>query len=303
VLLGFAGFGAGLLALRGKGLLSAPPLAATYCIDSKFRDMRGAPLGDRTLVAVGSSATWRNLDMPAFERRFPDTRAYNAAPCFLHADQTAYLAEFLLERMPRVRTVVTVVAPRDFESCPPQDTAFFDPDLARGYLSGGLPGWVLRIAGFRPLHLVRDALRLRRESEEGPGRTHDDGHGSSILQYRQEWRPPLRIDDRCYAGLARLEAAAAKAGARLAVVAFPVMPEWAAVFDPDGTGVEEWVRDTAASLRLDTSLLIDGRALAWDDSRFADPVHLLYPHHRPFTRFILDEMARRWPAAATAGRG
>jgi hypothetical protein len=279
--MGSATIGAGFLALRSKGLLPPPPLAATGCIDAKFTELRSAPLTDRNLIAVGSSATWRNLDMAAFERRFPGTRAYNAATCYLHADQTAYLAEFLLERIPRVRTVVTVVAPRDFETCPPQDTAFFDADLAHAYLFRGVPGWVVRIAGFRPLHLVREARRIREERAGGGVRTHNDGYGSSILEHRQGWRPPLAIDHRCHAGLTRLEAAAAEAGARLAVVTFPVMPEWAATFDPDGAAVEEW-----------------------DDSRFADPVHLLYPHHQPFTQFILDEMARRWPAAGPlAGRG
>src|SRR3954447_23886286 len=96
--------------------------------------MRAVPLSERTLIAVGSSATWRNLDMEAFERRLPGTRAYNAAPCYLHADQTAFLAEFLLKGAPRVRTIVTVVAPRDFEACPPEETAFFKPDLAHAYL-------------------------------------------------------------------------------------------------------------------------------------------------------------------------
>lgn len=298
VFLGFAAIGAAALALRRQGLLSSPPLTATHCIDSKFTQMRGAPLDDRTLVAVGSSATWRNIDMAVFERRIPGVRAYNAAPCFLHADQTAFLAEFLLEHMPRVRSVVTVVTPRDFESCSPHETAFFDPDLARAYLFQRVPGWVVRVAGFRPLHLLRDARRIRWEHEKGPLVTHDDAYGSSILRYPNDARVPWKIDERCYAGLTRLETVAAEAGARLAVVIFPVMPRWAAEVDPDGTAIEGWVQEVRNSLRLDGSLLIDGRVLAWDDTRFADPVHVVYPHHKTLSRFIIDEMVRHWPATA-----
>lgn len=298
VFLGFAAIGAAAFALRREGLLSPPPLTATHCIDAKFAQMRGAALGDRTLVAFGSSATWRNLDMSAFERRNPGVRAYNAAPCFLHVDQTAFLAEFMLEHMPRVRTVVTVVTPRDFEACSPQETAFFDPDLARAYLFHGVPGWVVRVAGFRPFHLLREARRIRSENERGPLVTHDDAYGSSILMHTNDAQVPWQIDRRCYAGLTRLETAAAEAGARLAVVIFPVMPKWAAQVAPDGTAIEGWVQDVKASLGLDTSLLIDGRALAWDDSRFADPVHVVHPHHEALTGFIVEEMARQWPATA-----
>lgn len=308
VLLGFAAFAAAHVALKRKGLLPAPPLTATNCIDEKLASLRGLPLEDRTLVAVGSSATWRNLDMAVFERRFPGTRAYNAAPCYLHIDQTAYFAGFALERMPRVDTVVAVVAPRDFEACPPENTAVFDQRIAHAYLSGTVPRWLPYVTGFRPLYLAREALSLRRERAKreagtgaGPSEPIADRYGSSVLVRAHGWRPPLRIDDRCYAGLTALEAAAAAKGAKLAVATLPVMPDWAAAFDPDGAAVEEWTRRMAAALRLGTSLLIDGRALGWGDSRFADPVHVIYPHHRPYTEFVADAMESRWPPGP-AGR-
>jgi hypothetical protein len=96
--------------------------------------------------------------------------------------------------------------------------------------------------------------------------------------------------------LTALEATVAARGARLVVATLPVMPEWAAAFDPGGEAIEAWTRKIAASLRRETSLLVDGRVLAWGDSHFADPVHFLHPHHRPYTEFIADAMAERWPA-------
>jgi hypothetical protein len=293
VALGFCVAAMALLALDRQGLLAAPPLTATNCIDDKFAVLRGLPLDDRSLVAVGSSATWRNLDMAVFERRLPGMRAFNAAVCYLHIDQTAYLAEFILTRMPRVETVVAVVAPRDFEACRPEQTAFFDQRLAHAYLSGRLPQWLPYVTGFRPLYFAREAKRRQQERGRIEPRSHEDAYGSSVLRHVNRWSPRLRIDDRCYAGLMALESVVAAEGARLVIATTPVMPKWAAAYDPDGKAVEDWTRRIASSLRWETSLLIDGRALAWDDSRFADPVHLIYPNHRLYTEFIADKITER----------
>jgi hypothetical protein len=293
VLAGLAGLAGAHVLLDRAGLLPAPPLAATFCIDDKFAFFREQPSEDRTLLAVGSSATWRNLEMPVFERRFPGTRALNAGPCYLHIDQAAHYAEFLLARMPRVATVVAVLAPRDFEACPPEETAFFDPGLAGAYLSGWVPRWLPYLTGFRPLYLAREGWRrLQERRTGGPPPAHEDGLGSYVARHRIDWRPPLRIDPRCYAGLAALEEAAAARGARLVLATLPTMPEWAAANDPTGAAIEEWTRSIAATLRRETSLLVDGRPLGWGDDRFADPVHLLYPHHRAFTEFIADAIER-----------
>lgn len=167
--LGGIGALAGLhMALAHQALLPPPPLAATDCIDGKLALLRDAPLEDRTLIAVGSSVTWRNLDMGLLERRLPGVRAYNAAPCFLHVDQTAFLTGLLLERAPQLRTVLSVMAPRDFESCGPQDAAFVDEDLARAYLAGQVPGWLPYVTGFRPLYLAREALARWRGTSLSP---------------------------------------------------------------------------------------------------------------------------------------
>jgi hypothetical protein len=300
VTLGLAAVAGLHMALAGKGLLPAPPITATNCINEKFVELReGLPLRDRTILAVGSSATWRNLDLSVFERRFPGARPVNAAPCYIHVDQTAFLTGFLLARMPRVETVLVVVAPRDFEECSSGDTAFFEPRLADAYLSGYVPAWLPYLTGFRPRYVLGEALRRHRERRSGEvqpaAMALSDRYGSSILRQPYDWRPALQIDRRCFDGLAALEAAVAARGAHLVVATVPIMPEWAAAFDPEGTQVEAWVRDIRASLRLHSSLFVDGRGLPWDNSRFADPVHLIYPHHRAYSEFLADAIARRQP--------
>jgi hypothetical protein len=304
-LFGIATATAALLALKREGLLPAPPIVGTGCIDEKLLRLRDAPLADRTLLAVGSSATWRNLDLGVLERRFPGTRAFNAAPCYLHVDQTAFLAEFLLPRAPRVDTLLAVVVPRDFETCPPAETEFFDPRLTGAFLSGWVPDWLPYLTGLRPVRMAREVLQRAEDRAHGGAEwTLEDDHGSSIMLRRTPWRPGPSFDPRCDAGLARLEAAAAENGARLVVATLPTMPEWAATFDPDGAIVEAWTRRMADTLSRPDSVLIDGRALRWDDSHFADPMHVIHPHHTAFTEFVAEALARAGgPAADVAAPG
>ncbi|MCI0752620.1 hypothetical protein [Teichococcus vastitatis] len=280
--------------LAKQDLLAPPPLAATDCIDGKLAELRDAQLEDRTLLALGSSATLRNLDMPALQAALPASRAYNAAPCYLHIDQTAFLAEQLLPRLPEITTLLTVVAPRDFESCPAAARDFLDPALFSAFLDGTVPRWLPYVSGFRPLYLARAAAERAGQTVPLAEREAHDGLGSAVLRRPQSWRPPMEIDQDCFAGLTELEAAAARHGARLVVVTLPVMPEWRAENDPDGGRIAGWVAQMRQALRRGETLLIEGHALAWDDARFADPVHLIFPHHREFTRFI---------AAALRGTG
>ncbi len=77
------------------------------------------------------------------------------------------------------------------------------------------------------------------------------------------------------------------------VATLPTMPAWAATFDPDGAHRRGLDAAHRRSLRRPDSLLIDGRALGWDDTHFADPVHVILPHHTAFTEFIADARPKR----------
>jgi hypothetical protein len=282
-----------LIALERRGLLPAPPVTATWCFNTKFAFLRDAPLEDRTLVAVGSSATWRNLDMAVFQARLPGSRALNAATCFLHIDQTAFLASFLLDRMPRLDTMLVVLHPRDYETCSPADRAFFDRGVAGSFVDGTAPDWIVHILGFRPVWLLREAIRLHRTDGRGAVGAVDDLLGSSILQRKASYWPAPVFDPRCDPWLTQLEALAAERGVRLVVATVPTMPAWAAEFDPDGRLVERWTRGVAGALGRSETIFVDGRSLHWPDGHFADPVHLLYPHHRALSEVIAAAVAAR----------
>src|SRR5688572_28516319 len=110
ILCGVLSYSTGLAILDRIGMLPPPPITATLCIDEKFKFLaeRG-DLQDVDLLAVGSSVTWRNLEMSAFEKTGLARQPLNAAPCYLHLSEIVSYTAFLLERMPNVRTVVSVM--------------------------------------------------------------------------------------------------------------------------------------------------------------------------------------------------
>lgn len=277
------------------------PLTATNCIDEKFKFLFEADLQDVGLIAVGSSATWRNLAFDEFARAHPELRPINAAPCYLYMNQTAYLTRFLLENMPRVATVVSLVTPRDFEDCRSEDTMFFDASVARDYVFAKTVPWHLYVTNLRPTAFAQDVIRLRRMRLDSshPASIKMDAFGSSPMQVQIGWMPEPRFDDRCFPALAELEATAARHGAQLVVATVPTMPRWRQRFDPDGAigaGFRQRLRE---ALREPTSLLIDGDAFAVTDDDFADPVHLLRHKVTEFTRFVTGRVLDpRTPAAS-----
>src|SRR3954471_25072065 len=89
VLCGWLIVGAGgFIWLSFAGRLVAPPLVGTACIDEKLNFLRESQLSTIRIMAVGSSATWRNLDMTVFG--LDPSEAINAAPCLLYVNQTDF---------------------------------------------------------------------------------------------------------------------------------------------------------------------------------------------------------------------
>ncbi|MFZ1415343.1 MAG: hypothetical protein WAS73_12305 [Defluviicoccus sp.] len=282
--------------------LPAPPLTATNCIDEKLKFLFAADLEDVRLVAVGSSSTWRNLAFDDLARADPESRPINAAPCYLYMNQTAYFTGFLLNDMPRVATVVSLVTPRDFEDCRSEDTMFFDASTARDYVFAKNVPWHLYVTNLRPTAFAQDVIRLRRMRLDSshPATLKMDTYGSSPMQVGIGWMPEPRFDDRCFAALAELEATAAGHGARLVVATVPTMPRWRQRFDPDGAIGARFRLRLRTALREPTSLLIDGDEFAVTDDDFADPVHLLRDNVAEFSRFITGRMVD--PRTTAAGR-
>jgi hypothetical protein len=274
------------LLLGDRGLLPPPPLTATTCMDARFAEYFEGVADDASLVAMGSSATWRNLMLDELARRTGET-ARNLSMCYMHIDQTAYLADFLLPRLRAARTILVLLHPRDFENCPPEETAFFNRPMADGIVDGAVPKELLYATGISPAHLLTSAL------ERTTGTRLEvvtDGRGSEILASTNDWRPPFDIDPRCFSSLSVLESAVRANAKKLVLVLIPLEPSWLRREDPEGEKFNRFQAQVASNIGADTRL-IDLSQAGFASSEFADPVHFLPPGARRLTGLIADRLA------------
>jgi hypothetical protein len=286
----FAGAGAAiflgmLYGLRATGSLPAPPLTGTYCIDEKFKFLAEHDLEETDLLAVGSSVTWRNLDLTPFVEGGLSSHPVNAAPCYLRMHQTAFLTEFLLAHLPDVRNVVTVVAPRDFDYCSEAERAFFSSAQAGPYVfHGASPVWIYA-ANFRPLQLIRDAMQVRerRSNPKSPEPLVMGPYGSGPIQGTRDWNPLPPLDDKCFAALTGLEERLASRGVKLTLVSFPLSPGWRSRHDSSGDFQRTYESRLRASLKHDETTFMSSRSFSSDPSLYFDAVHFQWPAARVFS--------------------
>lgn len=284
------------IALAGlslAGRLPPPPLTGTACIDAKLAWLREDPQRlEAGVVAVGSSVTWRNLDFSALSaaERAALGGVVNAAPCFLFANQTRFLADVITRIRPSVHTILTVIAPRDFESCSEVPAAFAEERLLERYLDGRTaPAWV-QFRNFRPYQFLRTAYRL---PEWRADVLRFDAFGSGPLEPEEPvmWGP-VSIEPDCFSELTAMAHELGQRDVRLVVVLFPTMPSWVELhgLEPLFAAFEEAARDALAGT---DAVLIDAIAgHPAEDDAFADPVHWSWPAAAGFTRWLFDEMRR-----------
>jgi hypothetical protein len=281
-----------LAALLALDRLPPPPVSGTWCIDSRFAWLRAAPpLDQAALIAVGSSTTWRNIDFDVVSSELKDRGVVNASPCFLTINQTRFLTEYYLQRVTETKTVLTVLAPRDFEGCSRNPTAFFDPDIADPYIDGQTNPWWLYFRNFR----FRDVLLHAIHADQRRPEMKYDRYGSGPLTRAvPETGRPFKPELSCYSELTRLANVLESKGVRLIAVTFPVMPAWAERHDPSGVTQANFKSAVQAALAPTKAVLVDGMT-DWrvPNSAFTDPVHLQWSEAAAFTRFIWNEARRQ----------
>ena len=278
VAISVATFGAALALLERLDMLPPPPLTGTTCIDEKFKFLAEHDLGDVDLVAVGSSVTWRNLDVSAFRTSGLARQPINAAPCYLRVSEVAHYTGFLLARMSSVEAVVSVVAPRDFERCAAPSEAFFPSALAEAYVFDGMPPFPIYLSNLAPHKFVRDVLRIRqmRRDHNTAMTLMMDEHGTGPLRTSGEWMPEPAFDDMCFAALSELERTVTARGARLIVATFPLQPQWRALHDPDGRLMAAFERQVRAALVMSSTTVFSASETAAQSLSYADAVHFLW---------------------------
>lgn len=291
--LSVATFYGGLAVLKTLDRLPPPPVSGTWCIDSRFAWLRDNPEWTKaSVIAVGSSVTWRNLNFDGVSADAREEGVVNTAPCFLTLNQVRYLTEYFVGSLPAPKTVLTVVAPRDLEACSKNPTAFFDPDLVTQYVSGGGGSWWLYFRNLRPAHLALHVINADARRSE----LRYDRFGSGPLtRATPDPGRPFVPEPRCYSELTKLAEMLTAKGIQLVVVTFPVMRGWAERHDVSGLTQAEFRAGVAAALAHTDAILVDGMA-EWTapDSSFTDPVHLQWASTSAFTRFV-------WKAARQQG--
>ncbi|MFG9976623.1 hypothetical protein ACG3QR_33220, partial [Pseudomonas aeruginosa] len=81
--------------------------------------------------------------------------------CGLHANQSTYVANWLLDREPSVRQVVMIVDPLDFAGCWKVPDAVFDRTHADQYVYQQASRWGYYMRYFSPRSLLRNAQTVK----------------------------------------------------------------------------------------------------------------------------------------------
>jgi len=293
LVLGVAGFGALLWSLARADRLPPPPLTADACIDEKFKFLAEHDIRDVDFIAVGSSVTWRNLDMSAFRHKGLAQKPLNAAPCYLHIGETAYYTEFLLGHMKKVKTVLAVVSPRDFEQCSSPKDGFFSATLANAYVFDGLSSFPIYLTNFQPVDFFKQVLQIKRMRTD-PDYYFTmmmDEYGSGPLRKRFSWLPEPLFQNMCFSALTELEKLVNAAGDKLVVTDFPFQPEWQAKYDPRGDVVTAFEARIRAALKMPSTQFLRGTEMASDSLVHADSVHYVWESAVEYSARLADRIA------------
>lgn len=284
-------FYGGLWLLRRTDRLPPTPVSGTWCIDSRLAWLKDNPRWKQAeLIAVGSSVTWRNLDFEVISA--PDReKVVNAAPCYLTINQTRYLTSYLVEKAPDVKTVMMVVAPRDFDGCARNPDAFFDRELVDDYLNRRVSGMWLRFRNFR----ARDVLTYAVNAEQRRSDLVYDDHGSGPLTRQVPdigWA--VEPETACFAELTGMAQFLDSKNIQFVLVTLPLMRGWSERYDPEQSLAEELRLRIAAALEPTRAILVDGIA-EWQlpTEAFADPAHLQWPQTAAFTEFVWNAAQKR----------
>ncbi|WP_152048259.1 hypothetical protein [Aureimonas psammosilenae] len=280
-------FSALMLTLAAAKSLPAPPLTGTSCIDEKFKFLANNKLDDVDFIAVGSSLTWRNVDVRAFEQHGLAKKAVNAAPCFLQISQTAFLTDFLLSKMPSVSTVLAVVAPRDFENCNAPQDSFFSVDQAAPYIFDKSSPATIYARNFRLIGFLTDAASVR-EARTRPDSLNNlviDAKGGGPIEVKSSWLPAPKLDDACFDSLRELERVVNGGGAKLLVVSFPQSPSWGQTHDPAGVIRADFDARIRRALS-DRAMFISQDVFHASEDAYADAVHLTWQIAQQFSQAI-----------------
>jgi hypothetical protein len=274
------------------GLDPPPPMTNSLCVDQKMRMLKYTK-PEPTVMAVGSSVTWRNLDSPLLQEYFgPTERVINGGFCGTNVDETYYATDYYLTRYPTIRTVVSLMAQIDFKRCTGKDNPFFDTSSVDHYLDWPLPEIAFYFLYFDPFSFGRNVMIFRKPGEFPPMNKFGDLPMMRTGDLNADY-PNYRIDPKCLDSLHAFALHLKQRGVRFIAVLMPTSPRWRARNDPAGDETQELRSGFTKAMVGTSAITLDGYVWGLDDRRFADAVHLWSEHAHEVNRLILRDLEAR----------
>ena len=268
--------------LDGHQRLPPPPIANNICIDEKLAFLREHTFNSPSVLVLGSSIAWRNVDSAAFSKATGGLHAVNGAFCGLRINQTAFVGDWLLDRLPSVRSVVVVASPFDFVGCNVNPSAVFSRNAADEFVFNREPKWGFYFRYFDPISMVRNAIYIG-DMRSKPASLQpliftkfgDGPLDTDLSQPTLIYGAVPELDRNCFDALRTLANRLASEGRKLAVVTTPLNPEWKKSFDRDGGLGKRLGSAIVESVQQTDARYFDGDANAnMSREAFADAIHL-----------------------------
>lgn len=291
ILAGFAGV-VGCLTALGVALASfapermpAPAISTLVHLDEKLRFIRAHATLDPTILAVGSSVTWRQLDGQPLERLAGAGGFLNGGTAMLQTHQTQALTRFYLDNFPRVKVLLVMVSLPDFSDCTTAPRRMLVTEDAARYAFDHWPAAYFYFRYVSPQRYLRMAMTRAGRQTPLTGDLYLDDYGSGPLQVPEEQKRGLRYDEirgdpACVPPLERLVSDTLARGVQVSLVFPPIHPEYRARY-PEVTA---WLSEVAERLKSTARVygnrvtvvdLIDDPAYQPRD--FFDAFHLQWP--------------------------
>src|SRR6185312_6681898 len=256
----------GLAAFDHFDLLPPPQLSNNLCMDQKLAYFRAHPVEEPTILATGSSVTWRNFDSSAVLQASGGRAVpLNGAFCGLKMNQTAYVTEYLVGRIPSIQEVMTILAPQDLIDCKTTNPRVFDPADVDDFVFRRSSEFAFYLKYFDPLTLIKNVFILRAMRTGG-------------LPFDE-----IRMDRY---GDAPLDT---KASRDLTYGALPPLdPEWKTQYDPDGAVMRNMTHHIRQALAGSGAVFWDANHnFAMDPDAFIDAVHIRWSAAKIFSRALI----------------
>lgn len=262
--------------------MPAPAISSLVHMDEKLRFIRERPALDPTILAVGSSVTWRQVAGGAFDAVAGGGGFLNGGTALLQVHQTRTMARFYLDHFSNVRTLLVLISLPDFSDCTIQPERLVALEDADRYAFGDWPAPYFYFRYVSPQRYLRTAMTLPERRTPLTGDLYLDAHGSGPLQVSDTMKRGLRYgkiahDPACIAALDGLIADTNARGVQLVLVFAPIHPDYRMRYPADTAWLSGVASRVAAAVKRGgkkTTVLDMIRDQTFAGQDFFDAFHL-----------------------------